>query len=190
MQDNTQSNQNLNEQLVQAQLDKLKLEIQSIKRKNKWEEKLARYIPLLTVLITVAGFCFGIYQFRALADIEARRNVAEGKEALDRVFWEETILISLEVSDTAGIIASSPRDSDARKKAEERFKQLKNGTINTVAIPSIVQAVNEFDKCLEDKECAETQLPTRAVDLSSNIGEKLGKIRDALVKGTEKRVSR
>src|SRR2546423_13662623 len=91
MKETPETAQNTNDSLASAQLEKLRLEIEDLrsknnlqveklqleiidlKGKNKWADRAARYIPLLSVLITVAGFCFGVYQFRAQQkDNEAR----------------------------------------------------------------------------------------------------------------------
>jgi len=51
-------------QMEKLQIEKLKLEIQDLTDKHRWTDRTVRFIPLLSVLITVAGFCFGVYQFR------------------------------------------------------------------------------------------------------------------------------
>jgi hypothetical protein len=56
--------------LATAQLEKLFLEIDNLKIKNKWEVGAARYISttvtllsVITTLITIAGFWFGLFKF-------------------------------------------------------------------------------------------------------------------------------
>lgn len=53
----------LQDQLSQAELDKLKLEIESLRKKNKWETFL-QIAPLATTFIAIIGFFFGFYQFQ------------------------------------------------------------------------------------------------------------------------------
>jgi hypothetical protein len=65
MKETMEATQNASESLANAQLEKLKLEIEELKDRKRWADRVARYIPLFSVLITVAGFCFGVYQFRA-----------------------------------------------------------------------------------------------------------------------------
>lgn len=67
--------QNTNEAIADGQLEKLKLEIQELKNKDNFSNKLPQYIPLITTLIAVGGFCFTIYQF-----FEAQNKERLGKE--------------------------------------------------------------------------------------------------------------
>lgn len=53
-----------NDALAAAQLEKLRLEIDQLKTGRDWEQRTISFLPLLTVLIAVSGFLFGIYQFR------------------------------------------------------------------------------------------------------------------------------
>jgi len=58
----------LTERLTLAQLDKLVLEIAQIDREvhgGRWLKRIAAMTPLLSVVIAVAGFLFGIYQFQS-----------------------------------------------------------------------------------------------------------------------------
>lgn len=54
---------NTNQALADAQLEKVKLEIQELKNNDSFAGRFPQYIPLITTLIAVAGFCFTIYQF-------------------------------------------------------------------------------------------------------------------------------
>jgi hypothetical protein len=50
--------------LETAQLEKLNLEIQAL-RKSKWRDTLLQLTPAITVLIALSGFLFGLYQFHS-----------------------------------------------------------------------------------------------------------------------------
>jgi hypothetical protein len=60
-----------------AELQKLNLEIEGLKRKHRWEAGVAVYIPLLTVLVAVGGFLFGIYQFQTQQKLQQDRAINE-----------------------------------------------------------------------------------------------------------------
>lgn len=49
--------------LEAAQLEKLKLEIRDLKKKSVWRDTLLQLVPALTILGTVIGFGFTVYQF-------------------------------------------------------------------------------------------------------------------------------
>ena len=76
---------NTNEAIADAQLEKLKLEIQELKNKDSFSNKLPEYIPLITTLIAVAGFCFTVYQFfEAQNKDRLAREEAQNKDRLAR----------------------------------------------------------------------------------------------------------
>jgi len=49
---------------LRFEIEKLKVEIQSLASGNRWENRVTRYIPVITVLIAVFSFWLGIYQFK------------------------------------------------------------------------------------------------------------------------------
>lgn len=76
---------NTNEAVAGAQLEKLKLEIQELKNKDNFANKLPQYIPLITTLIAVGGFCFTIYQFfEAQNKDRVAKEEAQNKDRLIR----------------------------------------------------------------------------------------------------------
>jgi len=50
-------------ELKEAQLKKLHLEIQNLKPKRRWNEKIVPYIPLLTAALSIIGFIWGVVLF-------------------------------------------------------------------------------------------------------------------------------
>lgn len=58
-----ESPENLDLEFQKAQLQKLRLEIASLKPKRRWYEELARYIPLITAVLSIAGFLWGVVLF-------------------------------------------------------------------------------------------------------------------------------
>lgn len=74
------------ESLSIAQLEKLTLEVESLRNKNKWEERVARYIPLITVFVAVAGLIFGIWNFQRQQSSQQEKMVSEQQK--DRAFQD------------------------------------------------------------------------------------------------------
>lgn len=68
---------------AEAELRKLNLEIENLKYKNAWENRLAIFIPLISSLLAVGGFLFGIYQFqqRTIAEQQKDRVTKEREQA-------------------------------------------------------------------------------------------------------------
>lgn len=57
-----------------AQLEKLNLEIQALKKKSPWRETLLQLLPAVTVFLALAGFFYGLYQSR---EAEKKSRLAE-----------------------------------------------------------------------------------------------------------------
>ena len=71
------SPKNIDQARAEAELQKLHLEIKNLKYKNRWESKISLYIPLITVLVGVFGFLFGIYQFQSQQKLQQDRTITE-----------------------------------------------------------------------------------------------------------------
>jgi len=53
----------LTEMVTTAQLEKLNLEIRALRDKGNWQDTFKRLSPLISVLIAVGGFLFGVFQY-------------------------------------------------------------------------------------------------------------------------------
>ena len=53
----------LTEMVTTAQLEKLNLEIRALRDKGNWQDTFKRFSPLISVMIAVGGFLFGVFQY-------------------------------------------------------------------------------------------------------------------------------
>jgi hypothetical protein len=53
----------INREIAAAELEKLKLEIQDLRPRSRWSERLGRLIPIITATISIAGFLWGVVLF-------------------------------------------------------------------------------------------------------------------------------
>src|SRR5436853_5754128 len=58
---------------LRFEIKKIQVEVENLTSSNKWENRITRYIPVLTILIAVTSFWFGIYQFRQQQNFEIQR---------------------------------------------------------------------------------------------------------------------
>ncbi len=58
-----QAKETPNDDRATAELQKLKLEIESLKSKNKWEASIGRFLPIITALVAIGGFWITLHQF-------------------------------------------------------------------------------------------------------------------------------
>lgn len=54
----------IDEAIARAELQKLRLEIEHLRNKSRWSDRVAPYTNLLSIVVAVSGFLFGIYQFQ------------------------------------------------------------------------------------------------------------------------------
>jgi hypothetical protein len=67
MADFTSTDATIEERIAAAELEKLYLENQKLRSEGRghWSDRLTAFIPLLSAIIAVAGFLFGVYQFQS-----------------------------------------------------------------------------------------------------------------------------
>lgn len=180
-------------QLEQLMLEneKLKLELDKLKTGRRGLDSFIPYLPLITVLITVAGFAFGIYQYRAqqLANREAQAAQSEKDrmaresqskketEAAQREFMKPVLQaqlsLYLEASAAAATIISST-DAAERTRALNDFWRLYHGPLVLVESKPVTQRMVEFGDCLNKVEiCDEGEMKNRVLRLTSVMQESI-----------------
>lgn len=73
-----------------AELEKLKLEIEGLRRGTRWEGRITQYIPLITAIVAVGGLLAAILQFQSTQTLQQNRMIVEQQkdravQELDRV---------------------------------------------------------------------------------------------------------
>ena len=63
--------------LAAAELEKLRLEIEDLKNSSDWRNEISAFTPLISVIIAVGGFLFGIYQFQRQQQLQQERTIVE-----------------------------------------------------------------------------------------------------------------
>ena len=155
-------------QNLRQQNDKLTIEIQTLKATapaGRWEGRISRFNPVVTALIGVAAFTFGVIQY-IRAETASRKQRAEEqfktlkadelarieakREAL-KPLWDKQIDLYMDAAETAATIALTD-DEEVRTTSEKRFWILYWGPLAaiedlTLALdspPEIEQAMVSF----------------------------------------------
>ncbi len=166
---------NRNDNLAEAQLEKLRLEIDDLKNKSKWDERVSRYIPLISVLVTVAGFTFGVYQFRVQhkANLDAQKENARlndelSKREFAKPLFEKQFALYLEATEATATIGNST-DLVERKVAEKKFWRLYHGPLAVVESKDVSGAMSAFGDCLDGtvKGCNDVRLQELSLVLAT-----------------------
>jgi hypothetical protein len=117
---------------------------------NPPANQIAQFTPLVTGLVAVLGFPFGVFQYRK----QQKLNRDAAAESRDREFyrplWEKQLALYFDASEAAATIATSS-DPEARRQAEAKFWMLYSGPLVVVESPEVSGAMKNFGKCLEDE---------------------------------------
>lgn len=147
-----------------TQLEKVGLEIADLRWKVGRVYKTAQVISIVSACIAVGALLLGLYQFNYQQKQEAKKPVRERQLSL--IF---------EVSDVTATIAALKPESEARKKAEDRFRTLFWGPIILAEDQDLLQRIVDFSNCLEEGSralvgCAsEVEQDTRLKKLSLEL---------------------
>jgi hypothetical protein len=171
---------------LELEVEKLRLDVANATRVSRFEPAL-RLLPTITILVTVLGFAFSVWQYRAeqgrnrlAAEQQAAR---EASERADRTRKEEQISqrefmkpllekqqqLYFDAASVAATIASSP-DPAERRKAEGRFWTLYYGPLVMVEGRDVSGAMKAFGRCVtgEDK-CGTDEIKQRSLKLASTL---------------------
>jgi leucyl aminopeptidase (aminopeptidase T) len=141
------------------------------------------------VLVTVAGFGFGIYQYRA-QQIENRKSqemlaqqerddreaqLQKDRDTAQRDFMkpllEKQLSLYFEASSAASTIATTI-DSSEREKATNTFWRLYYGPLVIVENKEVSNAMQSFAKCLSREDsCSRAEMSNRSLILASKLQE-------------------
>jgi hypothetical protein len=114
------------------------LEVEALRSSRWWDRVVGRYLPLITALLAVVGFWFGVIQYYAqrgdsekqLAEAQQGRADELRREAA-KPFWEMQLKLYARASEAAATIATSD-DEAARSRAESEFWLLYWGPLSCV----------------------------------------------------------
>src|SRR5205085_9320974 len=136
----------------------IQVEVENVTSSNKWENRITRYIPVLTILIAVTSFWFGIYQFRQQQNFEIQRlrDDFQGKRDISekefrREFYKKQMEIFFDISKTAAQI-STIENPDETQKLHQHFLELINGNLGVVQNRQVMDAANQFKEAFNRKD--------------------------------------
>lgn len=182
--------------LLELQIEKLalenermRIETNSLRNKGKLGDTLLRYIPLLTVLLTVAGFGFGIYQYRAqqkenlkkqsdqsnneiaAREAQAQKDTETAQREFMKPLLQKQLSLYFEASESVATIANTT-DAAERSRAINTFWRLYQGPLIVVESKEASSAMAEFGNCLRGtRDCDKAELNRPSLALSSRVQE-------------------
>lgn len=173
--ENIQSDEKSILTLEDAQLQKIRLQVKELQKrldsKSDWKDKLVRMLPLVTVLLAIASFWFGVFQF-----------YSEREKEFKKPLWEKQLEVYLEATKATATLATFIREKEGEsqkewEKARIRFWQLYYGELAVVEDKKVSQAIVEFGKCLREYkygECDQKKLVTISLNLAQLCRDSVG----------------
>ena len=174
--------------MAEAQLEKIQLEIRKLKfdvaglgSPSSKAEKFMRFLPLVTVLVAVAGFWFTVHQYNnqqaaaAKQQAEAAAKMAADREqALLKPFLDKRLELYFAATEAAATMALS-KDKAERDKAEAKLIQLYAGTLIIVEDAEVEKAMLKIYQCITGQDaCDEAEKQRRAQALASRARDSIG----------------
>ena len=171
-----------------AELERLRLEIAKLKEQTPWHDYIARFIPLVTAVVAVAGFIWGINQFNTdqesratqlAADIEMHaETIANQRNELDKKteqefrkrFWEERLADYRQVTKLAATIAMSKAPQEV-EDARSEFWVYYYGELSLIEDRDVFNAMVAFGQALHSFE----QEPTSETEQLKRLSYKLAR---------------
>ena len=168
-------------QLQRARLDNEKLarEVEAQSRPRPWYQIPIQFVPLVTALVSVAGFLWGVLQYAGQQQKNRDERVAQSKretETAERQFMEPWLKsqrdIYTEALDAAAVIANAQEPKD-RTIAEEKFWRLFHGRMILVETKEVSGAMIRFSDCLPVSRCTPQDMNKLARELATAMAKSM-----------------
>jgi len=160
---------------LQLEIKKLTFDVESLGSTSFQAEKFMRFVPLITVIIAVAGFWFTIHQYNQQQATAATKLAADREQALLKPFLDKRLELYFAASEAAATMALS-KDKDQRDKAESKLVQLYAGTLIIVEDQEVEGAMLKIYKCITgEDQCDEAEKQRRSQALASRARDSIGK---------------
>ena len=154
--------------------EKLRMEVQELRKGKPWYQVPIQFVPIATALITIAGFWLGLFRYQSdqLAQ-SAREQVGREREYM-KPWLENQREIYRKALSAAGIL-SNTENVDTQKKEAEEFWSLYHGEMILVETKGVSEAMVAFGKCLEGSKiiCPKPELDRLAHGLGSAMHESM-----------------
>jgi len=169
-------------QIRRAELEneKLALELASLRRATAWYHLPLRLAPLMTIMLSLAGFTWGVFQYVA----EQEKNRAERetqslreREVAEREFmrpWLDAQRTTYVEALSAVARIANARDPKTRASAEQAFWELYHGRMILVETKFVSGGMVHFGRCVDRSEsCSVPEMNDRAKALASSMAESM-----------------
>ncbi len=160
---------------LELEVERLALDIASARRIRRFDLAL-RLMPSLTILVTVLGFLFTVWQYRdeqAKSRQAAERQAIRDADVSQREFMKPLLdqqqRLYFEAASAAATIATASNAED-RRQAEARFWVLYWGPLVMVESTEVSGAMKAFGRCVTGEDnCPPLEVRNRSLTLASTL---------------------
>lgn len=142
--------QRLQFEQARLQTEKLRMEVDALRRGRPWYRVPVDMVPMVTALLAVLGFWWGVVQYK---DEQAKNREAQREQARrERA-----------AADRAAAEIASATDPSKKQRATDEFWRLYQGEMIPVETKRVSGAMVEFGRCLDGSEaCDREELNNRS----------------------------
>ena len=146
----------------------------------KWYQRLLQFVPLLTALVSVAGFLWGIQVYRNAQDdnrAASKKRAELENTTREREFmtpWLESQRKTYGEALDAAATAATSSDPKLRAAANDLFWQLYYGRMILVETTTVSGAMKAMGNCLGAKAtCGEKEIHDALLKLGTAMAESM-----------------
>jgi hypothetical protein len=165
---------------IRLQNQKLALELAGLKKGKPWYHVLTNVVPIITALIAIAGFWWGLIRYQ---DEQQRNRLEQEKQSLreeetaEREFMKPWLDNQRDTYQQAIAAASTIANSDnpaTRRQAAEEFWRLYQGKMILVETKAVSAAMVDFGHCLDGSDtCTRFEMNRRCRILATAMAESM-----------------
>ncbi|GGD00228.1 hypothetical protein [Undibacterium terreum] len=167
-------------QHMQLENEKLSLELEKIRKGTSWLQLPLQLVPLISALVAVAGFLWGVLQYsdeqaknRSDKETQSKRENAIAEREFMRP-WLESQRQTYQEALTAATAIANSKESKDRGEAEQKFWQLYHGAMILVETKKVSGGMVLFGHCIDGTEaCSQQQMNERSRDLATAMAESM-----------------
>jgi hypothetical protein len=161
-------------ELERLQLENERLRLELAERRHKpWYHLPTQIVPVVSALLAIAGFAFGIWQYakEQAKNREEQQAVAQ-RELMKPWLESQREIYAQALSAAAG--AANTSDAKARSLAADDFFRLYKGKMILVETKPVSDAMVSFGQCLDGTtECDRSEMNSRCNVLATAMADSM-----------------
>jgi len=165
---------------IMLENEKLKIDLAALRRGSPWYRQPVEMVPIVTALLAVIGFWWGVVQYkeeqnknREAKQAEARREELESERQVMQP-WLETQRSTYAKALSAAAEVATASDAVKRQRAIDEFWRLYQGEMIPVETKRVSGAMILFGRCVDKSDpCDREEMNRRSRALGTAIARSM-----------------